>query len=279
MRAILAVLVLLTLAFAGCASKGGDGDDDGGTGTGTSTSTGTATSRSGTSTGTATGSASGTGTGAPGANVAPVANLTANTTRGLAPLAVTFTLNATDADGDSLTWTLSFGDGSANETGTAVPATVSHTYSAVGNYTANFTVSDSEATVTDSEDIVVRAAATGGSTFPLVFDGEVTLSCVPCQEAPGAGASISWNSGEAGLDSDWFVLPADAAGHDFQTSEDSDLDSDVEFFDTCSSDGTSLGAFKSVDAHESGEVPAGAGCAVMWTWYPVGPNAVHLTIL
>jgi len=50
----------------------------------------------------------------------------------------TFNVSATDPDGDSLTYTINFGDGTANGHGSQVV----HTYEAKGTYTATVTVSD-----------------------------------------------------------------------------------------------------------------------------------------
>ena len=50
----------------------------------------------------------------------------------------TFNISATDPDGDSLTYTINFGDGTANGHGSQVV----HTYEAKGTYTATVTVSD-----------------------------------------------------------------------------------------------------------------------------------------
>ena len=74
----------------------------------------------------------------PPVNHAPTAVASANPTSGPAPLAVAFSgTGSTDPDGDALTYAWSFGDG-AQGTG----ATVSHTYSARGNYSATLTVND-----------------------------------------------------------------------------------------------------------------------------------------
>jgi glucose/arabinose dehydrogenase/chitodextrinase len=72
------------------------------------------------------------------ANRNPVASATANPTAGAAPLNVAFNASgSTDPDGDALTFSWNFGDGA---TGTG--ATPTHTYAAVGTYTAVVTVSD-----------------------------------------------------------------------------------------------------------------------------------------
>jgi hypothetical protein len=50
----------------------------------------------------------------------------------------TFNVSATDPDGDSLTYTISFGDGTANGSGSQVV----HTYETKGTYTAEVSVDD-----------------------------------------------------------------------------------------------------------------------------------------
>ena len=51
---------------------------------------------------------------------------------------ITFNVSATDPDGDSLAYTISFGDGTANGSGSQVV----HTYETKGTYTATATVND-----------------------------------------------------------------------------------------------------------------------------------------
>jgi glucose/arabinose dehydrogenase len=68
----------------------------------------------------------------------PVASATANPTTGAAPLTVTFNASgSTDPDGDTLTYSWNFGDGT---NGTS--ATPTHTYAMIGTYNAVVTVSD-----------------------------------------------------------------------------------------------------------------------------------------
>ncbi|GAA3522168.1 hypothetical protein GCM10022393_40880 [Aquimarina addita] len=71
-------------------------------------------------------------------NGVPVASLTATPTSGIAPLEVSFDASAsTDEDGDTLTYTIDYGDGN---TGTGVTST--HIYTEVGEYTAEVTAND-----------------------------------------------------------------------------------------------------------------------------------------
>ena len=181
MRTLLVLLLLLTVAFAGCASKdkgadGSEGDLTGSSATsGTKTSSGTGTSStSGTSTGTTT-----SGTDAP--NTPPTAQLSAATAEG--SLQVNFTADGSDADGDGLSWTLDYGDASANETGTAFPQNLTHTYAAAGTFTATLTVSDGRLNATSS----VNVTLAGGAAATQDFEGEWAVGNV---DAP-AFASIA----------------------------------------------------------------------------------------
>lgn len=75
---------------------------------------------------------------ASGSNRNPAAQISANPTSGRAPLTVNFAATgSSDPDGDALTYAWDFGDGQA---GTG--ATISHTYTASGSFSARVTVSD-----------------------------------------------------------------------------------------------------------------------------------------
>ena len=71
-----------------------------------------------------------------GGNRNPVANGTATPTSGPTPLAVTFSsTGSSDPDGDPLTFSWAFGDSTS-----ATGASVNHTYTVPGTYTATLTV-------------------------------------------------------------------------------------------------------------------------------------------
>ena len=90
----------------------------------------------------------------------PTASLAANPSSGTAPLTVTFSRSASDPDGDPLSCTLDFGDGSTPATGCT--GTVTHTYPSAGTYAARFTVDDGHGhTVVKTATITVDP---GGST-------------------------------------------------------------------------------------------------------------------
>src|SRR5207249_3028595 len=74
-------------------------------------------------------------------NRLPVASLSASPTQGTAPLTVSFDGSAsTDPDGSVVSYTFSFGDGSADVTQSS--PTIQHTYNNAGDYFATLTVKD-----------------------------------------------------------------------------------------------------------------------------------------
>lgn len=262
MRVLLVVLLVAALAFAGCTSNA---TDDDGEPTSSSTSSSRSTSSSGSST-SATGTSTSTTSTSPSVNRAPVANLTGNLTSGLAPLRVNFTLNATDADRDALTWVLSFGDASTNATGSSLPVAVQHTFDA-GTFNVTLTVSDGTANDTVLFVLTVSPASAGGQ--PVVLSGEVVTNC-GTQEfcyVFGAPACIGWNLMQQGIDCVWFELAAPLIGLPFATDSAGDID--LEFRSDCTPIGESV-AIHGADGQESGMVPAGAGCVVLMDYLEGG---------
>jgi PKD repeat protein len=82
------------------------------------------------------------------------ASATATPASGPAPLAVNLAAEATDPDGDPLTYAWSFGDGT-----TGSGASVAHTYTEPGNYTARVTISDGEREARATVDVAAFAGA------------------------------------------------------------------------------------------------------------------------
>jgi cytochrome c len=101
-------------------------------------------------------------------NEAPVIDeISASPTVGFGPLAVDFDVTASDPDeGDTLTYSWDFGDGSAPSTA----EDPSHTYTAPGEYEAEVTVSDGEDDTTRTVDVQVLEPDDAGARFrTLVF--------------------------------------------------------------------------------------------------------------
>jgi PKD repeat protein len=99
-------------------------------------------------------------------NALPVASFTATPASGAPPLKVAFHDTSTDADGDPLTVTWDFGDGSQTAEGTAVE----HTFSA-GTYEVTETVSDGLVTSTATRTILKYARDPGDDSAPLESAG------------------------------------------------------------------------------------------------------------
>lgn len=254
MRPLVAVLVVMALALAGCSKKSSDDDPE--------------ASSSMTSTG-----AAGNAT----ANHAPTASLLANATDE-DPLNVTFRMNATDADGDDLTWELDFGDealangtfGTVAGNGSVPQANVTHAYAAGGLYNATLRVSDGNATA----NVTLALNLTAGSSFPqFVASGTPDFPCVQCSDA-GANTGVGYRAGVNELDS-WFVeIPADAAGQPFTVSAAADVD--MVFRDGCEG-GAAVGDPFQADGDERGIVPEGALCMLSWLTDSPG-ETITLTI-
>ncbi len=101
-----------------------------------------------------------------GDNTAPGVSLSAVPTTGDAPLTVSFTANAEDADGDTLTYAWDFGNGETASSGD----TQSVTYSADGSYTATVTITDGNGgeAVAQAQITVGSGGGDGGATAPTV---------------------------------------------------------------------------------------------------------------
>jgi PKD repeat protein/glucose/arabinose dehydrogenase/type 1 glutamine amidotransferase len=103
-----------------------------------------------------------TATDAPG-NRPPVVGAGAVPASGPAPLNVQFTAAGSDPDGDSLTYSWAFGDGSDPVAGRRVH----HTYAAAGTYTATVTASDGRGG-SDSADVVIVVGNPPANQAPTV---------------------------------------------------------------------------------------------------------------
>lgn len=172
-RPLLLSLLLVAATLAGCS---GDPPVDSGTPTSTSGSASDTTSGGSVSQSQTTSSSS---TGTQTSNVPPrIGNFSAN----LTALEVSFVLDATDADGDALTYELSFGDGTSNVTGDFPEKAVNHTFATAGNYTATLTVSDG--TDVDNRTLALQVQASAPVGKP-----DQAFSCTV--DAPAVVVSIS----------------------------------------------------------------------------------------
>lgn len=276
--ALMATLTMVALAFAGCS---GDGDGDGDSSSSSSStsrsssSSSTSTSRSATSTTSSTSTSTGPSNRAPSGSISVAVNGTN----------ATFALTGSDPDGDTLVWDLTFGDGNSTN-GTSLPTNVTHIYSAAGNFTANFTITDGKSPVT--YDLVVPVAS--GGSAGIVFVGKQATPSNPASSATvstpfgnifaGAAACAGFYADENGQDCVWFPLEAVFEGRSF-TITASAGDPDYEFWPACDPTDPMSPAFAGSTAAgpEAGTIPAGAGCVVIWTKLPPDAPTHTFTVL
>ena len=132
--------------------------------------------------------------GVPEANTAPeITSLTANPQSGEAPLEVAFDVEATDADGDDLTYEWDFGDGATSDEEDPV-----HTYTEPGTYEATVTVSDGTDSATDSVTIEVTEPQAGGGEPALKVAGKPKLVRVKSGKKQAKFRFVVRNTGDAG---------------------------------------------------------------------------------
>ncbi|WP_209020779.1 PKD domain-containing protein [Nocardioides sp. 1609] len=109
-------------------------------------------------------------------NVAPfITAATATPTEGSAPLDVSFTAEATDNDGDAITYAWDFGV-AGTDADKATGQTVAYTYATAGSYTATVTATDTTGkSSTRTVAVVVRRACatlpTADAGYELLFNG------------------------------------------------------------------------------------------------------------
>ena len=163
-------------------------------------------------------------------NRAPVAQATATPRSGAVPLTVRFDASAsTDPDGDTLSFSWTFDDGSAGATG----AVVTHTYSTQGRFTAVASVRDSRGAV-DTVSLVIDAGNTPpapsitspASTARFAVGQTITLrgTASDAQDGTLPDASLSWRVIlHHGTHTHPYVGPAAGNGITFQAPAPEDL--------------------------------------------------------
>jgi PKD repeat protein len=242
-KALLSVALLVSFALAGC--FGGDEPEP------TTSSTTTSTSE------------------APAANTPPSGSLSLSTAGGELPLAVNITLAGQDADGDNLTWALDFGDGNATN-GTTLPAELMHNYTAAGNFTVLFTLSDGVANVTYNATLNVSATAANAATQEAT--GGWTVGLVSCPHVlVGTFEETTADELAMGDGVTWSVFAIDAAtwGATWTVLAESSFGNpagaeliELDFYDTA-------GAYMEYNSGDfgtpfSGTVPDNAGFGVVF---------------
>ena len=277
------MLVVVLVAFAGCAGKSSSSSNGGSSdAAGASASDGLA-GASGSGGSGASGSGGSGATGGPssgggpifkgnGTNHAPVVNVfTVNKTTGLFPLKVQFKMNATDQDKDALTFKLNFADGTTELTGTLPSANLTHTFTAKGNYTVKFTASDGKASVNKTLKITVTAPVSGTPT--VIHDWTLTWQL----GAPGC-ALVATAEGDSAYGAARNVLP-EASGKTYTATFGADPPGNVgnEFFFTAG--GTRGSAISATGgAAKTGTVPPGTTLVAFRNCGVLG-QTVHFTVI
>jgi PKD repeat protein len=132
-------------------------------------------------------------------NEAPTLDMTVTPTTGAAPLDVAVGLDATDPDGDDLTYRVDFGDGSVPVSGPLDSDPVTYTYSKVGTYLVRASVSDGRLTavVTKRVDVVLPEplTANAGDDQIAVSGDELTFSGAASRPS-ALIESYSWDFGD-----------------------------------------------------------------------------------
>ncbi|MHB8632610.1 MAG: hypothetical protein ACYDBQ_01400 [Thermoplasmatota archaeon] len=110
----------------------------------------------------------------------------------------------------------------------------------------------------------------------LNFTMPVQTYCEQCTPPNGPttpGACAGWEQNTQGQDCIWSALNATLAGHNFTAHADANGDVDLSFLANCapSPNAATVKDFTAAGPDESGSVPSGAGCVVLWNSPAVPP--------
>ena len=133
-------------------------------------------------------------------NQSPTASFTANPTSGVAPLEVSFNAsNSSDSDGSIINYVWNFKDGN-----TGNGETVNHTFSSIGSYNVELTVTDNEG-ATDSTTKTITVTETPNQSPTASFTANPTSGVAPLEvsfnasnssDSDGSIISYTWNFGD-----------------------------------------------------------------------------------
>jgi len=127
-------------------------------------------------------------------NQSPTASFTANPTSGVAPLEVSFNgSNSSDSDGSIISYAWDFKDG---ETGNG--ETISHTFSSIGSYNVELTVTDDKGS-TDSNTKTINVTETLNQSPTASFTANTTSGVAPLEVAFDASNSSDSDGGNGKL--------------------------------------------------------------------------------
>lgn len=148
-------------------------------------------------------------------------------------------------------------DGTPEAVGELVPFNLSVLY-APGSYVASLTMTGHGHTWVGVHNLTIVEYI---PPIPAtVREGIVSEPCLTCGGELGSwDNSLGHLSGEQGIDSVWFEIPADIAGAPFVAGSTAG-ELGISFQDTCN--GSEIESF--VGGPATGTVPGGAGCVFMW---------------
>jgi len=130
------------------------------------------------------------------AKILPTITLSANVTSGTVSLPVKFTYNITNATSTSWTsWT--YGDGSTASL-SSLSGTLTHTYTSVGNYTANLTATNANGTVYKTVVITVKKVGLDASFTASSASGTAPLTVLFVDTSAGSPTQWIWDFGGLG---------------------------------------------------------------------------------
>ena len=206
-------------------------------------------------------------------------------------LETSFVANSTEAL--NVTWTVSAAAMDGNQTngtalaiaqGAGVPATFNVTFEAVGNMTllAHATLAGYQDANATAAIVVVEAVALPEPEVPaeppfepVHIERTAQFGCYHCYTtAAQPDNCIGLRAGQNDRDCIWFSIDPAWVGRDFTTGAAND--SDVTFKTACSAGGN-VQSFAS-EGHETGKIPDGAKCAVMWNWSPTTGGKITMDI-
>lgn len=228
--------------------------------------------------------------GCPVANSDPVAGIVASKMTGEVPFDVTFDLTGSDADNDTLSWTLDAdGDGSADTQGESLPANFTFSYAAEGLYNVTFTVTDGDGTAVAGLEInATGAVEEAGGFVPFIVTLNMIEGCELCVDGgQNSQGCVGFHLGVNEIDCGWVEIPPEAWGLPFSVyaeltgpltaANGIDASPDIEWYDSCSAGGTSVGT--DIDGNHDiptvkGTIPEGAGCLIIFEFH--WPNLGHM---
>ncbi len=130
-------------------------------------------------------------------NISPTISASASPDSGETPLTVNFTATANDADGTIVSYSWTFGDGSAS-----TDQNPAHIYQTAGNFTAKVTVTDNDG-LTASDSVSIKVTTTNvsptvsASASPDSGDAPLTVNfTATANDADGTVVLYSWSFGD-----------------------------------------------------------------------------------